>query len=131
MKPKIIITAIALIELVIGLTTIGALLCGLFLSFPQKPASVFVFVFMAAITSCALGVGLLKYNDWARTLLIFFSGYIILTKALILANIIVLTGEIITFLPTDTKNLISVFYHVTVMLLLSRKGVEESMKTNN
>lgn len=126
MKDKIFVKIIAFIELAIGLTTFLGLVIYSSLSMSQKPFNVFIFVLLTSIVSILIGLGLLTYKDLARKAIIFFALYIILTKLMIFSNLLQFNGEIITFVPTDLKNLISIAYHSLVIIIFNRKDVKES-----
>lgn len=119
-----IIRKVAYIELFIGVVTLSGLAASLFLSLPVKPLNVFLFVLISAVISTAIGVGILTHRRWARTLLVFFSGYIIITKVLIFANLLHFSGEIITFVSSDIKNTISLCYHGFVLIFFTRLDVK-------
>lgn len=110
---------IAFVEMAIGSITIGGLSLAVVFLPSQKPFNVFVFVLGSAITSALLGLGLLTYSNLVRRLLIFFSGYVILTKILVFAGILHFTGELVTFVSSPVKNAVSILYHTFVILTLN------------
>ena len=120
MKKNIAIKIIAFIEIIIGISTI----LGLLLFISRKPLNVFIFVLISAIISIGIGWGLLTFGNWARILLIFFSGYIILTKILMFMGLLYFNGEIISFISISLKNLISILYHAIVMIILNQKTIK-------
>lgn len=120
MQIRNVIRNIAYIELLIGLSTITGLMASPVLSLPEKPANVFVFVLVSAVISTIIGLGILIHRPWARTLLVFFSGYIIITKILIFAGLLYFSGEMVTFVPAAVKNLVSVGYHSFVFVFFTR-----------
>jgi len=115
---------IAFIEILIGGITLAATILSLFLSTNTKAPNVLAFVFLTACTSTALGIGILKSNRTAYELLIYFSSIIVLSKILIFADIIQLTGALETSISSTAKNIVSVFYHTFVFLYLSRKNIK-------
>ncbi|MDD5438735.1 MAG: hypothetical protein PHS37_00940 [Candidatus Omnitrophica bacterium] len=117
-----IIRLISVIEMSIGGMTIFGLFTAPLMFSISKPSNVFLFVMITALASLALGIGLFGYRAWARTLLIFFSGYIVLTKVLVLLNLLYFTCEFITAIPEGVKNIISISYHTFLVLFLSAKG---------
>jgi hypothetical protein len=123
MKNNLAVKAIALIEISIGLATLASLIVHSVLSLSTKPFNVFTFVLASAVTSAILGIGLLNYRDWARALLVFFSGYIVLTKILIFMNLLNFSGEIFTSIPTGIKNSFSILYHTLLVFYLTRPRV--------
>ena len=118
---KRITRIIAFIEISIAIFTILGLALSEPLSLSKKSPNVFIFVLLSSIVSGVLGIGLFKDKNWAKTLLVFFSGYVILTKILIFSNLVHFNGEIITFIPTSLKNDISIAYHIFVVLFFTRK----------
>ncbi|MEA3489745.1 MAG: hypothetical protein U9R44_05350 [Candidatus Omnitrophota bacterium] len=85
----------------------------------MKPYNTYIFVIITAVFSLILGLGLLKKKRWARILLIFFSGYVVLTKLLIYSGVLIFKGVLITLLPVWIKDLISLVYHAFVIIFLS------------
>lgn len=120
-RSAIIIRSVAMIEMAIGLTTfigtIGAVLIGA----SQKPINILVFVLVSSVISTMIGFGLLYRHNQARRALLFFAGFVVLTKILALMGIIKFNGEILTMPPTDIKNIISFIYHASVILFLEQK----------
>ena len=122
------INIIAATELLIGMVTITGLFLSPAASFPEKPLNVFVFVLATAITSSAIGLGIFKRWRWAWLLLVFFSGYIVLTKALLLSGLMIFTGEIITFIPMDVKNFISIGYHGFIVAYFTGRRIRNQFQ---
>ncbi len=102
-----------------------------FFSFNTKPPNILLFVLVTAITSTSLGVGILKLNQTAYDLLIYFSSVIILSKIMIFANIIYLNNTLETFIPARVKNTISVLYHGSVILYLRQKKIKKIFYNHN
>jgi len=71
------------------------------------------------VVSATLGYNILKLKDWARKILIYFSGYIVLTKILIYTGLLSLNGQILIFIPSWIKDLTSTFYHLAIILILA------------
>ena len=124
LSEKTTIRLIAFMELLIGLCTLFGLLTYSLLSISKKPLNVFIFVLLSATISTIIGSGLLNYREWSRNLLVFFSGYVILTKILIVAGLLRFNGEIITFIPTGFKNCISILYHGFIVIFFNQKTVK-------
>ena len=122
------INIIAVTELLIGFSTISSLVTSYLLHASRKPLNVFIFVLATSITSACIGVGLFKRHRLAWLLLVFFSGYIVLTKVLLLSGLMIFTGEIITFIPMDLKNFISIAYHAFIVFYFTRKNVRTQFK---
>lgn len=122
---KKMLKAIAAVEVMIGLITIIGLVTYAFMSISTKPMNVFVFVLVTAAISAALGMGLFNYRPWARTLLVFFSGYIVLMKIMIFFGLLRFNGEIVTSIPAGIKNAVSVFYHCFIISFLTRRDVKK------
>ncbi|MBN1526602.1 MAG: hypothetical protein JW919_03345 [Candidatus Omnitrophica bacterium] len=125
MTEKRIVKMVAFIEILIGLITMIGILTYKSLSMSTKPLNVFVFVLVTAAASFALGLGLLNQRPWARTLLIFFSGYILLTKAMIALDLLRFNGEIVTSIPAGLKNAVSILYHLFIIWLLNQRVVKK------
>lgn len=122
------VNTIAVIELLIGLSTISSLVTSCILDASRKPLNVFIFVLATSITSAFIGLGLFRRHRLAWLLLVFFSGYIVLTKILLLTGLMIFTGEIITFIPMDIKNYISIAYHSFIVFYFTRKSVRTIFK---
>jgi hypothetical protein len=121
MIAKKIIRTIAITELAIGASTILGLVVSTIFFSSKKSPNVFMFVLMSATASSLIGIGLLRHKHWARMVLVFFSGYIVLTKILIFADLLHFNGEIITLIPASLKNYISIAYHCFVVLFFTRR----------
>ncbi|MGB2601058.1 MAG: hypothetical protein WBD00_05450 [Candidatus Omnitrophota bacterium] len=120
---KILIkTIIAWIEIFIGaITLLSASIVqfsGAF-NMQPKPLNVYIFVTLTAIMAVVFGIGLLYDGKWAVRLLIFFSGYIILTKVLVYAGLLSFAGAIITIVPVALKDGISILYHSALIIFLA------------
>jgi hypothetical protein len=116
------IRAIGFIELAIGVVTV--LFATLFnaLSLADKPLGTLIFVIISGAISGSIGYGILKKMDWARVMLLFFSGYVIILKALIYFGVVSFTGEIITAVPSYLKDAVSVVYHLAVIMIFIKGG---------
>ncbi len=120
-----ILILIAYVELSIGLITLFGLATYEFFHLSTKSPAVAAFVIVSNLISASLGIGLLNYRRWARALLLFFSGYVILTKLFLFLGLIKLNGEIVLFIPTGLKNTISIFYHVFIIIFLNLPSVKK------
>lgn len=125
---KIGIIAIGTIEIVIGLVTLISLAEAKLFFGITKPLGVFLFVFVTSLISFMLGVGILRYRWWARKLLIFFSGYIILTKIFLLLGILKLSPAFETLISSNTKNIVSSIYHLFVILFFCNKQIRKDFE---
>lgn len=121
---KITVKMIAVLELLIGFSTICGPTAYAILDISKKPPSVFIFILLAGIVSSLIGIGLFNYKQWARVLLVFFSGYVIIIKIMISANLLHLDGAILTFPSASLKNCVSVIYHGFVIFFLTNKTVK-------
>lgn len=119
------IVIVGIIEIFIGLITLIAIAGSLFLGKSTKPPEVFIFVFITSIISCSLGIGILKRNLTSYHLLLFFATVVILTKLLIFAKIITLSGALETIIPQSLKNIISVIYHSSIIWYFSRSEIKK------
>ena len=112
-------------EILIGSITLIAVILSLTQEKSAKPPEVLLFVLTTAAISTALGFGVLKANLTSYHLLLYFSSIIILSKILIFANIITFSGALETTIPSSLKDIISVLYHILLMLYFTRKPVKE------
>lgn len=118
---KTTIRLIAFVELLLGLST----LLGSLLLISKKPLNVFMFLVLASFISITIGLGLLNYRGWSRILLLFFFGYVILTKILIFANVLYFEEKIMMFLPGNLQHYVSIIYHGFVMLFFTQQTVKD------
>lgn len=121
---------IGFIELLIGLSTM--LFVSLFhiFSIIEKPLGVFIFVMASAFISAAIGFGILNYKNWARILLVFFSGYVVILKILIYLGVMKFTGEIIISPPSYVKDLISILYHILILVFFTNNNIVSRFKAS-
>lgn len=120
-----VVRAVAVAEMLIGASTITSLAVTSILDAQYKSLNVLIFVLLSAGLSFIIGVGLYRREEWARVLLVFFSGYIIVIKILIFAGLMSFNGEILTFVPTDAKNIISIAYHGFAVCFFTRGAVKK------
>lgn len=125
MKPGRGIVLFGITEIIIGATTLGAVMLSVFLGKSAKPAGVLIFVLASSAISVFLGLGVLKRRLSSYHLLLFFSTLILLSKILIFAKIISLSGALETALPQPAKNLISVIYHSCLIFYFTRLSTRE------
>jgi hypothetical protein len=125
MKNKFGVMLFAIIEIFIGLATLTAVILSLAQGKSTKSLQVLVFVLITAIISSGLGWGILRYKLLAYRLLLYFSSIIILSKILIFAKIITLTGALEITIPSSLKNIISVLYHSLLIFYFTRKSIRE------
>lgn len=121
-------TVFGCIEIIIGLVTIASLLVAKVFFDAAKPLPVFLFVFSSAAVSSVLGIGILRYRLLARNLLMFFAGYIVLTKILIFCGLIILPPPFETLIPPSVKNIISLFYHVAIIAFFGSEKMRSYFK---
>ena len=115
-------TIIAWIEILIGVITLFSASIVQFsniFNVQSKPLNVYIFVILTAIMAVVFGMGLLYDGKWAIRLLIFFSGYIILTKILVYAGLLSFSGNIITIIPVPIKDGMSILYHLVLIIFLA------------
>ena len=89
------------IEIVIGIVTFlvaVAVQIGIIHFWEPKADNVYYFVIITALLAFMLGIGLLYNTEWARILLIFFSGYVILSKILIYTGLMSFNGANLMFI---------------------------------
>jgi hypothetical protein len=116
MKQKKGILFFGLTEISIGTVTLMATGISLLKHFSTKPLNILVFVIVSSLISVSLGIGIILRSHYARKLLMFFAGWIILSKFLVLTNIISISGALETTLPLSLKNIISIIYHLMIIL---------------
>ena len=131
---------IGVIEILIGSSALLGNFISLALSLNTKDWNVLVFVVTAGCVSTLIGIGILKLNKTAYHFLLYFSSVVILSKILILLNIIELNGQLeISFhkaldIPLtegfknfmiSIKNLTSIAYHGLVIYILRRAEIKE------
>ena len=115
---KIFVFLIGVIEILIGVFTLfGVAIVQIadVQGIEPKPLNVYLFVVVAAAVSFVLGVGVIAKREWAGKVLIFFSGYIILTKLLKYLGLLTFSGDILTVIPPRGKDAVSILYHLFVM----------------
>ncbi len=122
---KWVIVFISYLEMLIGVLTVTGLSISVVVDAQHKPFNVFVFVLASAWASFGIGLALSFYKEWARLAIVFFSGCIIVIKILILAGLMRFNGEIITAVPADFKNLISIVYHLFILVYFTRLSVKK------
>lgn len=122
---KVVIKAVAIAEIVIGFFIFGAFWIDLFNKFYEYPLSAVFFVSITSLISVAIGVGLLNYQELARKVLVFFAGYIIISKVLIFSGIITFEAETLRVVSTTLKDIISLAYHIAVLFLLNLRSVKK------
>jgi len=130
MKDELGIRLFALIEILIGAVTLLTVISSLIQSHSAKSWEVMLFVLVTAAISAGLGLGILKYNLTCYHLLLYFSSIIVLSKILIFAKIITLSGALETAVPAPIKNTISILYHGLIIFYFTRQSVREKFKTN-
>jgi hypothetical protein len=122
---SIVIGIIASIEMAIGLITVLCTTLYPLYFISRKPPAVFAYVLASSLVSAALGFGILKLNEHSRRLLVFFSGYVILTKVLIFAGLLEFKGEILAVPPPWIKDCVSLLYHILVIIALESAMVKK------
>lgn len=113
------------IEILIGGVTLLSNLVTLALSQNDKSPGVLCFVVLAGIISTLLGVGILKFKKRAYQLLLYFASVILLSKVLILLDVIRLNGALETTIPAAVKNSASIVYHGLVVAYLNKPGIRQ------
>ena len=101
---KITIRVIAIIEILIGLYISLSFIIASLINPPGRPKTVYGFVVLTSLISVIIGIGLFRYKNWGRQFLIFFAGYVIFTKFLLLSNLVEFTGNTIKFMSINLKD---------------------------
>ncbi|MCM8763202.1 MAG: hypothetical protein NC936_05695 [Candidatus Omnitrophica bacterium] len=125
MKAKRGILFFGTTEILVGSITFVATIFSLMSGKSTKPLEVLIFVTTTSVISIALGIGILRRSLSCYHLLLFFATIIILSKILIFAKIMSLTGELETTIPAPVKNLISIIYHSFLIYYFSRSGIKK------
>ena len=115
-------------EVMIGIATLLSLAAAKIIWGAAKPIGVSVFVSSTALISFTLGVGILKYKMLARKLLIFFAGYIILTKIFSFSGLITLSPPFEVFIPSSVKDIISLVYHLLIIFFFNNEKIRRNFK---
>lgn len=123
-----LIKLVALIECAIGATTIVGISYYATQSLSQKPLGVFVFVFVAAVVSSLIGLGLLSGKEIARKCLVYFSGYIVIEKTLIFLGVFSLNGRVVSDIRGVPVDVISLAYHGIILIVFSRHQIKAFFK---
>lgn len=119
-----------LAEISIGLVTLFATALSFILGKSAKSPEVLIFVIIASAISLVLGIGLLRLNARCYRLLLFFAAVIIISKVLIFAKIITLSGALETSISSNIKNLVSVVYHIVLIWYFRRPNVVKQFLTS-
>lgn len=124
---KIIIRVFAIIEILIGVTISLSFIITSLISPPGRPKSVYWFVIITSVISIVIGAGLFKYKRWARIMLIFFAGYVAISKPLLFTNLVKFTGNTIEFMPTNLKDIFSFLYHCIILGVFNLKDIKKAL----
>lgn len=95
--------------------TFGAVIASLITHSSAKSPNVLIFVIISSLLSASLGIGIILRSHYFRKLIMFFAGWIILSKVLIFGGIITLNGQLETSIPIGIKNFISIIYHALII----------------
>ena len=124
MFTKSVIRIIAVTEIMIGAITVSGLMISSMLAISEKSPNIVIFIFTSSVISILLGVGIIASNNMARRLLIFFSGWVLLTKLLVFMGVIEFSGELLKAVSISFKNAVSAAYHLMLIFILNRKEVK-------
>ncbi|NQU74158.1 MAG: hypothetical protein HQ547_05565 [Candidatus Omnitrophica bacterium] len=120
---KLSIALFGYTEVIIGIATLLSLVAAKIIWGATKPIGVSVFVSSTALVSFTLGVGILKYKMLARKLLIFFAGYIVLTKIFIFSGLVTLSPPFEVLIPSSVKDIISLIYHLLIVFFFNNEKI--------
>jgi len=112
-------------EILIGSFTFFTAFFSAILGVNTKSATILIFIISTSSISVILGFGILRLKIHAYHMLLFLSTMIILSKILIFANIISLSGELETTIPQNIKSVASIAYHGLILFFFTRKPVKE------
>lgn len=115
MRPRKYIIFFGSTEIAIGMITLGAIASSIITHSSTKSLNVLIFVIISGLISTSLGIGVILRSHYFRKLIMFFAGWIILSKILVFGGIITLNGQLETFIPTGLKNIISMIYHTSII----------------
>ena len=115
----------AIVEIAIGVSTLTGLIVSLITRVSTKPPAVIVFVTATSLVSLSLGIGLIRHSSVCYRALVYFATVVILSKILIFAGIITLSGALETVIPSGIKNTVSIFYHSLILLYLTQPAVKQ------
>ena len=116
---------IGIIEILIGAVTLAVNVFSIITNTNTKAPNVLFFVIVASVISTLLGIGILKLKKIAYDLLLYFSSVVLLSKILILMDVINLNGALETTIPSTTKSLVSIGYHGFVLYYLMHGNIKE------
>lgn len=102
-------------EIAVGTITLGAVISSLITRNCAKSPNVLIFVIISSLISSSLGIGVLLRAHYFRKLIMFFAGWIILSKILISGGILTLNGQLETSIPAGIKNFVSILYHALII----------------
>ena len=122
---KIIIKAVSIIEIMIGLSIPLSFITASLIYPPGRPKVLYGFVVLTSIISVVIGIGLFRFKNWGRKFLIFFAGYIIVTKFLLFANLVEFTGNTIDFMSVTSKDILSFIYHCSILVIFNLKDIRQ------
>jgi hypothetical protein len=122
------VVTFGLIEIIIGCITFLLVILSLLVEKSAKPPEVLIFVLTTAVISLSLGIGILRKSLVSYHLLLFFSTVIILSKILIFAKIIYLSGALETTIPSPIKNTVSIVYHSLLILYFIQPSIRKQFK---
>ncbi|MBD3379412.1 MAG: hypothetical protein GF408_03005 [Candidatus Omnitrophica bacterium] len=125
---RLTIRSVAVIEVLIGLYISLSFIISSLIDPPGRPKTVYGFVIVTSLISIVIGAGLFAYKKWARRVLIFFAGYVIITKFLLVSNLVTFTGNTIEFISIGTKDIISLFYHIAILVIFNLNNIKKELK---
>jgi len=118
------ILLLGILEILIGGLTLCAIFASIVTGINTKTPNVLLFVITTAILSTLIGIGLLQLRPEAYKLLLYFSSVILLSKILILADIVSLNGALTSFIPQFVRDIVSGFYHASIIYYLRRPEIK-------
>ena len=124
---RIVIRAVAIIEILIGLSISLSFIIASLINPPGRPKTVYGFVILTSLISVIIGIGLFKYKNWGRQFLIFFAGYVIFTKFLLFSNLVEFTGNTIKAMSIELKDVLSFLYHIVVLVIFNLKVIKKEL----
>lgn len=124
---KIIIRGVAVVEIFIGFSISLSFIVPALGNTPGHQKTLYGFVVATSLISIVIGIGLFRYKNWGRRFLIFFAGYVIVTKFLLVSHLVTFTGNTIEYMSIMSKDIISLVYHVAMLIVFNLKAIKSEL----
>ena len=124
---RIIIRIVSVIEILIGSSISLSFIIASLITPPGRPKTVYGFVVATSLISVIIGIGLFRYKEWGRRILIFFAGYVIVTKFLLVTHLVTFIGNTIEFMSIQAKDILSLIYHIVILIVFNLKSIKSEL----